>query len=120
MPAAPPQAPPPPETIGDVFFDYDQAVLRSEALDILGANARLLRQREGKITIEGHCDERGTVAYNFVLGERRASAVKRFLEDSGVPGSQIAIVSYGKEQPFCSEHSTVCWQSNRRAHFVLR
>ena len=120
VPVAPPQAPSMPDPIRDVFFDYDQAVLRSEAMDTLGANARLLRQREAKIMIEGHCDELGTVAYNLVLGERRASVVKRYLEDSGVPGSQIAIVSYGKEQPFCTEHSTACWQSNRRAHFVLR
>jgi len=65
-------------------------------------------------------DERGTLAYNLVLGERRAQAAERYLEDLGVPASQLQIVSYGKERPFCTEHNEACWQSNRRAHFAPR
>lgn len=84
-------------------------------------NAKVLRTNDGqRIVIEGHCDERGTLAYNLILGERRAQSVKRYLENLGVPGSQMQILSYGKERPFCTDHSEACWQSNRRAHFVAR
>jgi peptidoglycan-associated lipoprotein len=87
---------------------------------VLEANARRLKAENGrKLLIEGHCDERGTVEYNLVLGERRAQTVKQYLQDLGVPSSQIQITSYGKEKPFCTDHSEACWQSNRRAHFVL-
>jgi peptidoglycan-associated lipoprotein len=73
-----------------------------------------------KVLIEGHCDERGTLAYNLVLGERRAQSVKRYLQELGVPPSQLQIVSYGKERPFCTEHRETCWQQNRRGHFVVK
>ncbi len=115
-------APPPPSgevvSLSDVYFDFDQFLFRSDARAALEVNARLLKaDSKGKILIEGHCDERGTLAYNLVLGERRARAVKQYLQDLGVPASQIQITSYGKERPFCTEHSEACWQSNRRAHF---
>jgi len=112
-----PQARPIPE-LSDVFFDFDRFVIRDEARSGLEANAGLLKSQSGtKILIEGHCDERGTSAYNLVLGERRAEAAAQYLRDLGVPSSQIQITSYGKERPFCTEHSEACWQSNRRAHF---
>ena len=122
-PAPPPQPPAPqsrpiPE-LSDVFFDFDRFVIRDDARSGLEANAGLLKSQSGvKILIEGHCDERGTSAYNLVLGERRAQATAQYLRDLGVPSSQIQITSYGKERPFCGEHSEACWQSNRRAHFT--
>ena len=128
QPVAP--APPPPPAVepaptvaelSDVFFDFDRFTIRSDASASLEANAGTLKaQSETKILIEGHCDERGTSAYNLVLGERRAQAAKQYLQDLGVPSSQIQITSYGKERPFCTEHSEACWQSNRRAHFTRR
>ena len=69
--------------------------------------------------IQGHCDERGTREYNLVLGERRAMAVKKYLTDLGVPEENMQVISYGKEKPFCLEHSKKCWQKNRRSHFVI-
>jgi len=112
-----PQARPIPE-LSDIFFDFDRFVIRNDAQSVLEANAGVLKSQSGaKILIEGHCDERGTGAYNLVLGERRAKAAAQYLRDLGVPSSQMQITSYGKERPFCTEHSEACWQSNRRAHF---
>jgi peptidoglycan-associated lipoprotein len=105
--------------LSDIFFDFDRFVIRDDARSGLESNAALLKSRSGeKILIEGHCDERGTGAYNLVLGERRAQAAARYLQDLGVSSSQMQITSYGKERPFCEEHSEACWQSNRRAHFT--
>ena len=113
-----PQARPIPE-LSDIFFDFDRFVIRDDARSGLETNAGLLKSLSGvKILIEGHCDERGTSAYNLVLGERRAQAATQYLRDLGVSSSQMQITSYGKEHPFCSEHSEACWQSNRRAHFT--
>jgi peptidoglycan-associated lipoprotein len=113
-----PQARPIPE-LSDIFFDFDRFVIRDDARSGLEANAGLLKSLSSvKILIEGHCDERGTSAYNLVLGERRAQAAAQYLRDLGVPSSQMQITSYGKERPFCAEHSEACWQSNRRAHFT--
>ncbi len=115
-PALPPVQPA--AELSDIYFDFDQYALRGEARSGLEANAGFLKsQSNGDILIEGHCDERGTGAYNLVLGERRAQAAKRYLEELGVAPSHIRITSYGKERPFCREHSEACWQSNRRAHF---
>jgi len=112
-----PQARPIPE-LSDIFFDFDRFAIRDDARSVLEGNAGVLKsQSREKILIEGHCDERGTSAYNLVLGERRAQATAGYLRDLGVPSSQIQITSYGKERPFCTEHSEDCWQSNRRTHF---
>lgn len=111
------QARPIPE-LSDVFFDFDRFVIRDDARSRLETNARVLKsQPDEKILIEGHCDERGTSAYNLVLGERRAQAAAQYLQDLGVLSPQMQVTSYGKERPFCTEHSEACWQSNRRAHF---
>lgn len=121
LPVEPPPPPAPSPSLEDIYFDYDQSVLRADARTTLEENAKVLRANDGqKIVIEGHCDERGTLAYNLILGERRAQSVKRYLENLGVAASQMQIVSYGKERPFCTDHSEACWQSNRRAHFVAR
>lgn len=112
---------PEPLVLSDVYFDYDQFVLRSDAKTALEGNARRLKAENGaKLLIEGHCDEQGTVAYNLVLGERRARMVEQYLKDLGIASSRLQITSYGKEKPFCSVHSDHCWQQNRRAHFVLQ
>ncbi len=108
----------PPAGLTDVFFDYDRAAIRSDGQAALEANAsRLKTTPDGALLISRRCDERGTLAYNLVLGERRAQAAARYLTDLGLPGSRIEIVSYGKEKPFCTEHSQACWRLNRRAHF---
>ena len=112
---------PEPLVLSDVYFDYDQFVLRSDAKTAMEGNARRLKAEDGAtLLIEGHCDERGTVAYNLVLGERRARMVEQYLKDLGIASSRLQITSYGKERPFCSVHSDHCWQQNRRAHFVLQ
>jgi peptidoglycan-associated lipoprotein len=105
----------------DVFFDFDKHFIRDDARGPLKDNAKILKSNPGaRITIEGHCDERGTIEYNVALGERRAKAVKKFLTDLGVDSGRMSIISYGKEKPFCTGHNEVCWQSNRRGHFVGR
>lgn len=129
---APPPVTPPPmpaisdseffsNTIKDAFFDYDQYNIRDDAREALIADAAALKQRPGiRITIEGHCDERGSERYNLALGDRRANAAKEFLVGQGIDSSRIDTVSYGKERNFCEEHTEECWQLNRRAHIVMR
>jgi peptidoglycan-associated lipoprotein len=108
-------------SIKDAFFDYDQYSIREDARTALQANARALRDRPRiRITIEGHADERGSEKYNLALGDRRANAVKEFLVGQGIEASRIDTTSYGKERPFCEEHTEECWQLNRRAHFAMR
>lgn len=111
-----------PWTVQDVFFDYDQMAIRRDAIPILEQNAKVLLKRYPKreVLIQGHCDERGTEAYNLILGERRASAVKNYLVNLGVTSSRLRVLSLGKSQPFCPERTIPCFQHNRRAHFVLK
>ena len=111
-----------PKKLQDIYFDFDQATIRRSAEPILEANAALLKTRYANrnLLLEGHCDERGSVEYNLVLGMRRAQVVKAYLVDLGVAPSRIRIVSYGKERPVCSQQNEVCWQRNRRTHFVLQ
>ena len=107
--------------LGDLFFDFDQFQLRKDALPVLDANAEWLRANGNKtVLIEGHCDERGTLAYNLVLGEKRARSAKRYLQDLGIPASQLQIISYGETRPFCKQQDEQCYQQNRRAHFVTQ
>jgi peptidoglycan-associated lipoprotein len=107
--------------LGDVFFDYDRFDVRKDAMPVLDANAGWLRANGGKtVLIEGHCDERGTVAYNLVLGEKRARAVKKYLQDMGAQASQLQITSYGETKPFCKQQNEECYQQNRRAHFAIK
>ena len=108
-----------PMSVNDVFFDFDSYSLSGEARGTLESNsAELKRVTAGNITIEGHCDERGTKAYNLALGEKRANAAKEFLVAAGVNASRINTVSYGKERPFDDGHDESAWAKNRRAHFV--
>ena len=109
-------------TLQDVFFDYDQMAIRRDAIPILEQNAKVLLKRYAnrEVLIQGHCDERGTEAYNLILGERRATAVKNYLVDLGVAASQIRVLSLGKSRPFCQQRTISCFRQNRRAHFVLK
>lgn len=103
------------------FFDFDKSLIRDDAKAPLQNNAEFLRANKNtKIVIEGHCDERGTIEYNIALGQRRAESAKRYLINLGIDASRIGTVSYGKERPFCKEHNENCWQSNRRAHFIVK
>ena len=108
-----------PVSLNDVYFDFDQYNLTSEAKSTLDANAReLKRVMDANITIEGHCDERGTKAYNLALGDKRANAARDYLVALGVGSSRITTVSYGKERPFDAGHDESAWAKNRRAHVV--
>ena len=107
--------------LSDVFFDYDRFQIRKDAMPVLDANAGWFRANGSKtVLIEGHCDERGTAAYNLVLGEKRARAAKKYLQDLGVQASQLQTTSYGEARPFCKQQNEDCYQQNRRAHFVTK
>jgi peptidoglycan-associated lipoprotein len=103
-----------------VFFGYDGAELDMDARKVLDAAAQTLRNHASwVVTIEGHCDERGTAEYNLALGERRAAAVETYLIVLGVPANQLRVVSYGKEFPLDPAHTKAAWAKNRRAEFVV-
>jgi len=127
------QPPPPPvaaapsdeelfnQNVKDAFFDFDKSDIRPDAQQALMADAAFLQQHPNiRFTVEGHCDERGSTEYNLGLGDRRATAVKDFLVQQGVSADRIRTISYGKEKPFCTEHTEDCWQQNRRGHFVYQ
>jgi peptidoglycan-associated lipoprotein len=102
------------------FFPLDSAELDDVGRAVVTANAALMRRYPTwTITVEGHCDERGTAEYNLALGERRAVAVKTYLLSLGITGDRVRTVSYGKEFPFDPGHDERAWASNRRAHFVI-
>jgi peptidoglycan-associated lipoprotein len=106
--------------LGDVYFDLDASSIRDDGKAALSTNATWLKRwTSTRISIEGHCDERGTAEYNLGLGERRANAVKAHLIELGVPADRIVIVSKGKESPFCTDKNEACWQQNRRGHFII-
>jgi peptidoglycan-associated lipoprotein len=125
-PPPPPPAPPKPsldelflKEVRDAYFDYDKADIRADAKDALGRTAEFFRNYpQLRVTIEGHCDERGSTEYNLALGDRRANAVKQYLVSLGISADRLTTVSYGKEKPFCMESNETCWQENRRGHFI--
>ena len=123
-PPAPPPTPAPTvrsEDFAPAFFDLDSYSLRDDARAALDGNARLMRSNPTiSVTIEGHCDERGTVEYNQALGERRAQAARDYMVSQGVEGNRMQIISYGKERPFSTGSDETAWSQNRRAHFVVR
>jgi peptidoglycan-associated lipoprotein len=142
-PATPPPAPPAPELaaqadeyerlrqmsadeidrlglLTDIHFDYDKFDLREGDRQLLSKNAETLKRFDFiKITIEGHCDERGSVEYNLALGERRAKGAFDYLVSLGVAANRMKTVSYGKEVPLCQESNEDCWARNRRDHFAV-
>jgi peptidoglycan-associated lipoprotein len=106
--------------LADIHFDFDKADIRESDRGILNKNAEALKKFDFiRITVEGHCDERGTVEYNLALGERRAKAAYDYLVSLGVQPDRMKTVSYGKEIPLCRESTEDCWARNRRARFTV-
>jgi peptidoglycan-associated lipoprotein len=139
-PPPPPPAPPPPrplteeeifarktleqlnseKPLDDVYFDLDRSDIREEGKSVLQKDADWMKRwTSTQVTVEGHCDSRGSAEYNLGLGSRRATAVKDYLVSLGVAANRITTVSKGKEQPFCADENESCWQQNRRGHFVI-
>ena len=103
-----------------LFFGLDQSEVDAAGQQVLQANAEVLKKyATWQLTVEGHCDERGTAEYNLALGERRAVAARNYLVSLGVAADRIKTVSYGKEFPFDPAHTEAAWAKNRRAHFVV-
>jgi peptidoglycan-associated lipoprotein len=124
-----PAAPPPPEAapapvvaaavLTDIRFDFDKYNIRPGDAEILKKDFEWFKENPGqKARIEGHCDERGTVEYNLVLGQKRADSAKSYLTNLGVDGKLLETVSYGKEKPIDPGHNEEAWAKNRRAHFL--
>ena len=109
--------------IQDAYFDYDKHTLRPDAETALKQDAQTLadiikQYPDFKLTVEGFADERGSDEYNLALGDARAKQTKEYLSNLGLPGNQLATISYGKEKPVCTEHEEECWQKNRRTHIT--
>lgn len=103
-----------------IRFPYDAFTLTGEAKATLNKNAQIMKDKTSlQIQVEGHCDERGGIQYNIALGEKRANAVKKYLQDQGVKAERIATISYGKERPLDQGHSEEAWARNRRANFAV-
>ena len=110
----------PREHLHDIFFNYDQANLRSDAQDSIRKDAAFLISRPDlEITVAGYADERGSAEYNIALGLQRAVQTRDALIASGVPEARVQVLSYGKEKPFCTEENEACYQQNRRAQFLV-
>jgi peptidoglycan-associated lipoprotein len=129
----PPPAPPPETStpapgsdaiiaqLQPAFFDYDSYSLNEQARAALDADARVLRDNPTvNVTVEGHCDERGTPEYNLALGERRATAARDYLVAAGIDAGRMRVISYGKERPFATGSDEASYAQNRRAHFSAR
>ncbi len=118
--AARPAPVPAASPLKDVFFDYDRSAIRDDQKAVLNEDVSWLKANaRAKVTVEGHCDERGTAEYNLGLGERRAKAVKDYLVAAGVAADRVATISYGKERPFVLGHDESAWKWNRRGHLVI-
>jgi peptidoglycan-associated lipoprotein len=106
--------------LADIHFEYDSPTLTDEARATLEKHALWLQgRRDVRVTVEGHCDERGTVDYNLALGEQRARAARDYLVSLGIAAERVRIVSFGKERPLEPGHDEAAWAKNRRAHFAL-
>ncbi len=122
---APATTPPPPpqledDDLQDVYFDFDRWNIRADQVATLTANALLLKQHPGvMVTVEGHCDERGSLGYNRALGQKRADETVRYLVSLGIEASRLQAVSQGKEHPFVAGRGESVWRHNRRSHFVI-
>jgi peptidoglycan-associated lipoprotein len=104
----------------DIYYDFDSSALGDMAKEVLSRKAEWLRMAtDASVIIEGHCDERGTSAYNIALGDRRAESAKAFLLDLGINADQLSTISYGEERPVDMGKNEESWAKNRRAHFVV-
>ncbi len=102
-----------------INFEFDRAAITSNARELLNKNADWIKKNNGSVVqIEGHCDEKGSVEYNFALGERRAKVTKDYLVNLGIDGNRLKIISYGKEKPLDRGDSEASYTKNRRANFV--
>jgi peptidoglycan-associated lipoprotein len=129
-PPPPPVAPSPPsptdnelfqQNVKSIFFDFDKYNIGPDQEQVIRADAQFLVKHPNiTFTIEGHCDERGSIEYNVAVGDNRANAAKQALVTSGVSADHIHTISYGKERPVCTDHDEECWQRNRRAQFEYR
>ena len=109
------------DVLRTVHFDYDRSDIRTDQRRVLDGNCEYLKANpQVRIIIEGHCDERGTVPYNFALGDRRTQEVKRYLVTMGIDPNRIATISKGEEQPLASGHTEAAWSQNRRAEFRIQ
>jgi peptidoglycan-associated lipoprotein len=109
------------QIVKDVYFDYNKSDLRNDQTSSAQADGSFLAQHPDlKVTIEGHCDDRGSEEYNLALGDSRANSLRSTLIAQGVSADRIKTVSYGKEHPFCSQDNEECWQQNRRDHVALQ
>jgi peptidoglycan-associated lipoprotein len=106
--------------LSDAFFELDKSEIRDEAKPVLQKDADWLKRwKSVQVTVEGHCDSRGSAEYNLGLGSHRANAIRDYLVNLGVPATQVTAVSKGKESPVCTDEAESCWQQNRRGHFVI-
>jgi len=104
----------------NIYFDFDKSVLSYQAQELLKEKAMWMRANpDASVVVEGHCDERGTNAYNLALGERRAESAKTFLVNLGISGARMTTISYGEERPLDMGHNEEAWAKNRRATFVI-
>ena len=107
--------------IQNIYFDYDKSNIRSDAREILKANAEIFtRNSSATIVVEGYCDERGTTEYNMALGEKRAQETKQYLGNLGINASRIETISYGEERPLDPRSTEEAWAQNRRVQFLLK
>ena len=104
------------QNVGDrVFFDTDMSTIREDGRATLNRQAEWLKKYTNyQITVEGHCDERGTREYNLALGERRANSISNYLTALGIDKGRVSTISYGKERPICTDSNESCWSQNRR------
>ena len=104
----------------NIYFDFDKSSLKPAAQENLLRKAEWLRDNSDvTVTIEAHCDERGTNEYNLALGDRRSESAKSFLVNLGISASRLTTISYGEERPVCAQSDEECWAKNRRAAFII-
>lgn len=119
-PAPPPPAPAPAPAamLAPIYFDFDRYAVRPGDAEILKQNANWFKENAGKkVRIEGNCDERGTIEYNMVLGQKRGDAAKAYMTNLGIDEKLLETISYGKERPVCTDKNEACWSKNRRTDF---
>jgi peptidoglycan-associated lipoprotein len=105
----------------NVYFDFDQSIIKNDSKDLIKAHAQYLTGHpDARLTLQGNCDERGSSEYNLALGQRRADAVMEVMTVLGASGTRIDTLSFGKEKPVCTEHDESCWWRNRRAEIVYQ
>ncbi|MBI4055854.1 MAG: peptidoglycan-associated lipoprotein Pal [Elusimicrobia bacterium] len=109
------------KNLRNIYFEFDQSSLTSQARGILQENAEFLKSnRDFEVLVEGHCDERGTTEYNLGLGQKRAKTVRNYYVRLGIQGSRVGTISYGEEKTVCAQSAEDCWAQNRRAQTLVR